>query len=156
MGGRVIGGVAVADEFESIVFGKGSDGFGEGDERIAGSTVIRDVIGMDGTGCGADGEPCIIPSIHNADIRFITGDYGVKWAFIVHVEFVAEDGGSVGVIEDGLMRDGYLKDILEHMSRHSSAMSIRDVQGQNETESVETTVNTVYTALIRSLRGGGH
>lgn len=96
--GRVIGGVAVADEFESFVFRKGSDGFGKGDEGIAGSTGIRDVIGLDGAGCGADGEPCIIPSVHNADIRFITGDDGIERAFMVHVEFMAEDSSEICVV----------------------------------------------------------
>ena len=103
MGGGVIGGVAVADEFESFVFGKGSDGFGEGDESITGSTEIRDVISMDGTGCGADGEPCVIPSIHDTDIRFITGDGGIESAFMVHVEFMAEHSSKICVVQNGLM-----------------------------------------------------
>ncbi len=124
MGGGVIGGVTVANEFKSLVFGKGSGGFGEGDESITGSTGIRNVIGVDGTGCGTDGEPGIIPSILNADIRFITGDGGIERAFMMHVEFVAEDSSEIGVVQNGLMGDGKLEDVVEHVGRHSCTEAI--------------------------------
>jgi hypothetical protein len=120
----VISRITVTDEFDNGVFWNGSESFFERDESIASSSGIGDVIGMDSAGVGSDGEPCVVPSVEDADIGFISGDTRVDGAFMMEIELMAEDSGGIGVVENGLMRDGYLKDVLEHVSRHSGTEAV--------------------------------
>ena len=46
---------------------------------------------------------------------------------MMHVEFVAENSGAICVVQNGLMGDGKLEDILEHMGRHARTEAIGDV-----------------------------
>lgn len=120
----VIGRVAVTDEFDDSVFGDGSDGFVESDEGVTSASGIRDVIGMDSAGFGSDGEPGVIPSVEDADIGFISGGTRVDGTFMMEIELMAEDGGGIRIVENGLMRDGSLEDIFEHVGSHSCAEAV--------------------------------
>lgn len=120
----VIGRIAVTDEFDDGIFGDGSESFFESDESIVRSSGVRDVIGMDSAGVGSDSEPGIIPLVEDADIGFIRGGTRVDGSFMMEIELMAEDGSGIGVVENGLMRDGSLKDVFEHVSRHSRAEAV--------------------------------
>lgn len=115
----VIGRVAVTDKFDVGIFGDGSDSLFQSDESVASSSGIGDVIGMDSPGFGSDSEPCVIPLVEDADIGFISGGERVYGAFMMEIELMAKDGGGIGVVQNGLVRDGSLKDVFEHVGGHS-------------------------------------
>lgn len=119
MGGGVIGGVAVADEFGGGVWRHGPEGFGEGDERMLSAPGIGEVIGMNGAAGGADSEPGVIPAIGHADIGFIAGDTRIDRAFVKAVKPVAEHGGLAEVVEHGDVREADAEDMLEHVGGHT-------------------------------------
>ena len=85
---------------------------------------VRYVIGMDSAGSGSNGEPSVIPLIEDADIGFIGGGTRVDGAFMMEIELMAEGGGGIGVVENGLVRDGSLEDVFEHMCGHSCAEAV--------------------------------
>ena len=120
----VIGRVAVGDELDGGIFRRSSDGFFQRDESVANISGIGEMIGVDSTGVGADGEPGVIPPIGHADIGFIAGDTRVDRSFVMHVKWMTKHGGGIGVVQDSLMGYRSLKDVLKHVSRHSRTESI--------------------------------
>lgn len=124
VGSGIIGGVAVADEFDDSIFGDSSESFVQSDKGVTSASGIRDVIGMDSAGFGSDGEPGVIPLIEDTDVRFISGGTRVNGAFMLEIELMAEDSGGIGVVENGLIRDGSLEDVFEHVGRHSCTESV--------------------------------
>jgi len=64
----------------------------------------------------------------NFDISLITCRYIVNMSFIIHIEFMAIVGSSLSIIENSLIRDGYLPDVLKHMSGFTGSNRIRDMQ----------------------------
>jgi len=136
MDGGAVRRKAIGDQPDGLTGRNGPNGFVECDLGVLGASIIGDVVGVDSTRYGADGEPCVIPFASDADVGFVGGKQRIDQTFVMGVELVTEHGGVLGVIEDGLVRDGDLKDISEDVGRLPGTGSVRDVESQSKAESV--------------------
>lgn len=122
--GGVIGRVAVGDELDGDIFRRSSDGFFQRDESVANTSGTGEMIGVDGAGVGADGEPSVIPLGIDPNVGFVTGDTMVDRAFVKHIELMTKHGSGIGVVQDSLVGYRNLKDVFKHVGSHSRTKSI--------------------------------
>lgn len=76
------------------------------------------------------------PFADDFDIGFITGGGVIHGAFELQIEAVAVIGGGLGVIEDGLVRDGDIKDALHDIGGFAGRDGEGDVEGEDEAKDV--------------------
>ena len=136
MDGGAVRGKTIGDKSDALTGRDGSNGFVECDLGVFGAPIIREMVSVDGTRYGADGEPGVVPFATDADVGFVGGKQRIDQAFVMGVELVAEHGSMLGVVKNGLVRDGDLKNVSEDMGRLSGAGSVGDVESQDKAESV--------------------
>ena len=124
-----VGGVSVCDEGEFLIGRCGADGLGHGDGGGQNVSVIGEVVSGDFKGFGGDEEEDEVMFAPDLDVGFICGVDRIDWAFSLEVKEVAVVGGALGVIEDGLIGDGDVKDIAQDKGCFSSGDGAGDVKG---------------------------
>jgi hypothetical protein len=75
------------------------------------------------------------------DISFIAGGRIPEWGFMTEVEVGTVVGGRLGVVEDGLIAEGHVKDLAQDLSGFTSRERERDMEGQDQAEQIRRAMN---------------
>lgn len=114
LGSQGIGAVAVGDEAEAFwQLPEMAEGHTHRHDAGTNAAVVRDLIAKDGALCGIHDEPDIGLEAAYLDVGFVRGE-SVPGAIVVAVhERLYAHGGSLAVVGDLLVGDGYVVEVLE-------------------------------------------
>ena len=132
--GGVVRRQSIGDELAGITFGgvRRTVASVEQSQSRLGAPVVREVISADGPSVLSDDEPGVVGFGFDLDVGFIRRT-GTAWGGAVGIDKSGQIAGrSIDIVDDGLMRDGNVKDAFEGLSGHAGAEAEADGKGEAE------------------------
>lgn len=146
-----VGAQAIEDEM-GFASRCGASDFVHGDNGVLGVAFGGDMIAGDLVGLRPHEEKRVGLLPVDFDENFVAGTEGIGRPFVREIELVQVTGGSLAVVEDGLVGQRNLEDLAQNACSHPRAEPVRDVEGENEADDV---VGTVDAGEIDTGRTGG-